>query len=53
MERVFVILFVMLSVIALPAIPGATERVTLVGKVNDNFQIVAGNETYEVKNNAA
>jgi hypothetical protein len=43
----------MLSAVALPASPGATDRVTLLGKVNDNFQIVAGNETYEVKNNAA
>jgi len=35
------------------ASPVAAYRITLIGKINDNFQIVVDNEIYEVKNNAA
>ena len=52
MDRLFILFFVILSVVCLPALPVTAYRITLIGKVNDNFQIVADNETYEVKNNA-
>ena len=52
MARLLIILSIIISAVSLPASPGAPDRVILIGKVNDNFQIVADNETYEVKNNA-
>jgi len=52
MERLFFVFLVILSGICLLASPVAAFRVTLVGEVNDNQQIVADNEIYEVENNA-
>ena len=48
MGRFFVVFLVILSGICLLASPVAAFRVTLVGEVNDNNQIVADNEIYEV-----
>lgn len=31
----------------------AADRITLIGEVNDNNQIIADNQIYEVENNAA
>ena len=52
MRRFFIVYLAILSIICLLASPVAAYRWTLVGKVNDNFQIVVDNEIYEVKNNA-
>ena len=41
-----------LVTICLLASPALAKRVTLVGEVNDNYQIVADNVIYEVDNNA-
>jgi len=53
MGKFFVVFFVALSAICLLAAPVAATRITLVGEVNDNNQIIADNEIYEVANNAA
>ena len=52
MRRFFIVYLAILSIICLLASPLAAYRLTLVGKVNDNFQIVVDNVIYEVKNNA-
>ena len=52
MKRAFVVVIIMLATIFLLASPSIAERVTLVGEVNDNHQIVADNEIYDVDDNA-
>jgi hypothetical protein len=52
MKKEFVVVIIMLAVIFLLASPTMAERVTLVGEVNDNHQIVADNEIYDVDDNA-
>jgi hypothetical protein len=42
----------MLATICWLAAPVAAKRITLIGEVNDNYQIVADNHIYEVDNNA-
>ena len=44
--------FVLLIAFSLLASPAAALRITLVGEVNDNQQLVADNEIYEIDNNA-
>ena len=45
-----VLVILMINCFLVPAV--AAYRITLVGEVNDNNQIVADNEIYEVDNNA-
>ena len=52
MKRAFVVVIIMLATIFLLASPSMAEKVTLVGEVNDNQQIVADNEIYDVDDNA-
>jgi hypothetical protein len=52
MKRDFVIVIIMLAATFLLASTSGAERVTLVGEVNDNQQIVADNEVYDVDDNA-
>ena len=52
MKRAFVVVIIMLSTIFLLASPSIAEKVTLVGEVNDNQQIVADNQIYDVDDNA-
>ena len=52
MGRFYIVVFVVLMVICILVPPVAAYRITLVGEVNDNNQIVADNEIYEVDNNA-
>jgi len=52
MGRFLVVFFVTLATICLLAAPVAAVKITLLGEVNDNRQIVAENEIYEVENNA-
>jgi hypothetical protein len=52
MKRKSVIVIIMLATTFLLASPSMAERVTLVGEVNDNQQIVADNEIYNVDDNA-
>ena len=53
MRKLFVSLLVILAVACLLVSPVAAVTVTLVGEINDNEQLVADGETYEVDNNAA
>ena len=50
MRRFFVVIVIFFA-ICLLASPVAAIRITLIGEVNDNDQIVAENEVYEVDNN--
>jgi hypothetical protein len=43
----------MLTAVCLLASPVAADKITLIGEVNDNQQIVANNEIYDVEHNAA
>ena len=52
MKRAFVIVIIMLATVFLLASPSIAEKVTLIGEVNDNHQIVADNEIYDVDDNA-
>ncbi|MGB5750252.1 MAG: hypothetical protein WBM69_24975 [Desulfobacterales bacterium] len=52
MSRLLLSVFLILTTICLMAAPVAANTVTLVGEVNDNQQIVADNEIYEVEHNA-
>ena len=42
----------MLAAICLLASPAAALSITLIGEINDNNQLVADNEIYEIDNNA-
>ena len=53
MKRSLVVVIIVLTTICLLASPVAAKRVTIVGEVNDNHQIVADNEIYDVDDNAA
>ena len=53
LRKLFVSLFIMLTAVCLLASPVAADRITLIGEVNDNQQIVANNEIYDVDHNAA
>ena len=52
MSRLLIGVFLILTTVCLIAAPVAANTVTLVGEVNDNQQIVADNEIYEVEHNA-
>jgi hypothetical protein len=52
MSRLLAGVFLILTTVCLIAAPVAANTVTLVGEVNDNQQIVADNEIYEVAHNA-
>ncbi len=52
MGRIYAIVFVILMAICFLVPPAVAYRVTFIGEVNDNNQIVADNEIYEVDNNA-
>jgi hypothetical protein len=52
MRKFSVVFLVALAASCLLAAPVAATRITLVGEVNDNQQIIADNEIYEVANNA-
>ena len=51
MRRIYAGVFVILMAICFLSSPVAAYRITLVGEVNDNNQIVADNEIYEIDNN--
>ena len=48
MKRRFVVVIIVLVTICLLVSPAIAKRLTLVGEVNDNYQIVADNQIYEV-----
>ncbi|MGD8296045.1 MAG: hypothetical protein PVH37_17560 [Desulfobacterales bacterium] len=48
MKRSIVRVIVLLVTVCLLASPVLAKRVTLVGEINDNYQIVADNQIYEV-----
>jgi hypothetical protein len=50
MKRPLIAVIMILVIICLQASPVLAKRVTLVGEVNDNYQIVADNQIYEVDN---
>ncbi|MGD9326239.1 MAG: hypothetical protein PVG26_19625 [Desulfobacterales bacterium] len=50
MKRSLIAVIMILVIICLLASPVLAKRVTLVGEVNDNYQIVADNQIYEVDN---
>lgn len=52
MSRLRIGVFLILTTVCLIVAPVAANTVTLVGEVNDNQQIVADNEIYEVEHNA-
>jgi len=52
MRKLITYFFVILIAFCLLAAPAAALRVTLVGEINDNNQLVADNEIYEIANNA-
>ena len=52
MSKLLIGVFLILTTVCLIAAPVAANTVTLVGEVNDNQQIVADNEIYEVEHNA-
>lgn len=52
MGKFFVVFFVTLAAICMLASPVAALRITLIGEINDNNQLVADNEIYEIDNNA-
>ena len=51
MGRFYTVVFVVLMVVCILVPPVAAYRITLVGEVNENNQVVADNEIYEVDNN--
>ena len=52
MRKLLIVVFFILAIVCLLSAPAVAKTVTLVGEVNDNQQIVADNEIYEVDNNA-
>jgi hypothetical protein len=52
MKRPLIFIIVLMATICLLISPVAAKRITLVGEVNDNHQIVADNEVYDVDDNA-
>ena len=50
MKRSFIAVIMILVIICLLASPALAKRVTVIGQVNDNYQIVADNQIYEVDN---
>ena len=52
MKRPLISIIVLMATICLLISPVAAKRITLVGEVNDNHQIVADNEVYDVDDNA-
>ena len=52
MSRLLIGVFLILTPVCLITAPVAANTVTLVGEVNDNQQIVADNEIYEVEHNS-
>ena len=52
MSRLLIGTFLILTAVCLITAPVAAGMVTLVGEVNDNQQIVADNEIYEVEHSA-
>ena len=53
MKRPLITIIFMMITIFLLASPVIAKRITIIGEVNDNYQIVADNQIYEVDNNAA
>jgi hypothetical protein len=51
-KTIFIVFFVILAAICLLASPVAAAKISLIGEVNDNQQIVTDNEIYEVEHNA-
>jgi len=51
-KTIFIVFFVILAAICLLALPVAAAKISLIGEVNDNQQIVADNQIYEVEHNA-
>ena len=52
MKKLIVSFLAVLTAICLLASPVAALKITLIGEINDNNQLVADNEIYEVENNA-
>jgi hypothetical protein len=52
MKKRFAFGMTMLAAICLLASPAAALSITLIGEINDNNQLVADNEIYEIDNNA-
>ena len=52
MKRSIAIVIITLVTICLLASPVMAKRITIIGEVNDNHQIVADNEIYDVDDNA-
>lgn len=53
MRKMSISLLVILAIVCMLVSPAAAVKLTLIGEVNDNQQIVADDEIYEVDNNAA
>ena len=53
MKRSLAVVMIMLVTIGLLASPVMATRITIIGEVNDNHQIVAENKIYDVDDNAA
>jgi uncharacterized alpha/beta hydrolase family protein len=52
MRKLLIVVVLILAIVCLLSAPAVAKTVTLVGEVNDNQQIVADNEIYEVDYNA-
>jgi hypothetical protein len=53
MKKFFVSFFIIFAAYFLLASPVAAVKTTLIGEVNDNYQLVADDEIYEVEKNEA
>jgi len=53
MGKFFLVIFTILIAVCLFVSPALAYRITLVGEVNDNQQLVADNEIYDIDSNAA
>ena len=52
MRKLLGVVFIILTAVCLLISPVAAYRITIVGEVNDNQQLVADNEKYEIDDNA-
>jgi len=52
MGKYFLVVFSILMAVCLFVSPASAYRITLVGEVNDNQQLVADNEIYDIDSNA-
>lgn len=52
MRKMSISLLVILAAVCILVSPATAAKVTLVGEINDNEQLIADDEIYEVDNNA-